>query len=81
MLIHYTEQIAAQADKIAHLPDVKCNCSGCLNTPTYLNEQLTNIYAQLNAQNKLIQEQSNIQTVILKELIPLLKEIDAKLSK
>lgn len=37
-----SEEIAAQAEKIAHLPDVKCECSDCITNklPTQLPTQL-----------------------------------------
>lgn len=35
-----SEEIAVQAEKIAHLPDVKCECSDCINNNQPPNNQL-----------------------------------------
>ncbi len=61
-------------------PCVTCKCLGC-GTPdsAYVGEQFTMMYAQLNAQNKIIQDQSQFLQEFMGELLPLLKKIDEKL--
>lgn len=100
-----TEDIAAQAEKIAHLPDVNCECFECTkcaesmkclesmkysgknhemksdNVQKYYENQLTNMYAQLNAQNRMIQEQSQTLMQIIREVVPLMQKIEKQLSQ
>ena len=112
-----TEDIAAQAEKIAHLPDVNCECFECTkcaestkfaestkcaesmkclesmkyseknhemksdNIQKYYENQLTNMYAQLNAQNRMIQEQSQTLMQIIREVVPLMQKIEKQLSQ
>lgn len=55
---------------------IKCNCAGCVDLNTKeMHDHLNNLYAQLNEQNKLIHSQEQTLTLILKEVIPLLKSI------
>lgn len=88
------EDIVAQAEKIAHLPDVNCDCGECMkddecmknekcmqNTQKYYENQLTNMYAQLNAQNRMIQEQSQTLMQIIREVVPLMQKIEKHLSE
>ncbi len=59
---------------------ITCKCSGCGGIDAqYVGEQFTNMYAQLNAQNKLLQSQTQFMQEFMQELIPLLKKIDDKL--
>lgn len=100
-----TEDIAAQAEKIAHLPDVNCECWECTkclesmkcsentkclgkshetksdNVQKYYENQLTNMYAQLNAQNRMIQEQSQTLMQIIRDVVPLMQKIEKHLSQ
>ena len=55
----------------------KCKCGEC-SERNDINDHLTNVYSQLNAQNRLIQEQSQTLTLIFKEVIPLLKSVSEK---
>lgn len=82
------EDIVVQAEKIAHLPDVDCGCGECVknekcmqNTQKYYENQLTNMYAQLNAQNRMIQEQSQTLMQIIREVVPLMQKIEKHLSE
>jgi len=43
-----------------------------------IKEHLSNIYAQLNEQSRLIQIQNQTLSTLLTQTIPLLKSIDAK---
>jgi cob(I)alamin adenosyltransferase len=56
---------------------VKCKCSECSGI-VEIQQHLTNIYAQLNEQSKLLQNQNQTLSILLSEIIPLLKSIDAK---
>jgi hypothetical protein len=56
-----------------------CKCLECeeLGT-TEIQEHLSNIYAQLNEQSRLIETQNQTLSTLLTQLIPLLRSIDTK---
>lgn len=62
----------------------ECMCKECANTLDQIKDfhtHLSKMYAQMNHQNQSIQSQSQTLSKVFKELIPLLKGIDAKIKQ
>ena len=76
-----TNQINNSSDDVSEksIKSIKCKCGECKDFNLKdIDDHLTNMYSQLNEQSMLIQNQNQTITTILKELIPLLKDLDAK---
>lgn len=62
----------------------ECGCSECSKTLDQIkdfNSHLTKMYSNLNCFNQSIQSQNETLSKIFKELIPMLKGIDARLKQ
>lgn len=64
-----------------HTPNCKCHECIITSSESEMSTHLTNLYAQMNLQNKTLHDQCNTLTLILNEVIPLLKSIDRETNK
>ena len=65
-----------------NVPECECQeCSKTLNQIKDFNSHLTKMYSNLNCFNQSIQSQNETLSNIFKELIPMLKGIDARLKQ
>ena len=66
----------------ASIPKCKCEeCATTLNQIKDFNTHLSKMYSQMNYHNQSIQSQNDTLSKVFKELIPLLKGIDAKMKQ
>lgn len=71
----------SNTSNISNTPCVRCKCSDCtkaFQSSESIEEHLSNIYAQLNEQSRMIQTQNQTLSTLLSQVIPLLKSIDTK---